>query len=176
MSNEGSADEKKVDANNEGTSTFQEQLSAYDKEIDSVYEHELKEPGTKDEESTSIGWKDMRYVPTDDEKITRIAQLMAKYKEYNQRLATNSMEGSPTSDEAIGTDALYKRELIKQVILKGKVNTWALSRSLQKVKGPSFDQSSYLNACGVVGSYIRDGGASVMRGTGLRNPINAGGK
>ena len=100
-------------------------------------------------------------LPPDDKE--RIAQLRHKLDEYKGRLAAN-----PFQAPELQMDTICKIAIVEQLLEKGEVNSWELSREMFKIYGSGFSGDWFNNAWGVITDYCQTGGTHVSGGTGLK--------
>jgi hypothetical protein len=102
--------------------------------------------------------------------IDRVRQLQEKFLEYERRIAAWAEKHPYQSPEAAITetaDSRYKMAVIQEVLTRGTVNPDALARELQEKDKELFQPDRFVNALGVIRSYIETGGEHVHGGTGL---------
>jgi len=92
----------------------------------------------------------------DQDKRERFEKKLAEYKKR--------LEG--TFDERTVMDIKYKITLVEELLEKGEVNTWELSRKIAK-EDKRIDADAFQNACGVIHDYCLTGGQKTCGGTGF---------
>ncbi len=142
---------------------FGENLRRYDERLDRVYDEWLADEELKDRGARTIS---MAEVPEEEEEL-RSGKLSRKLLAYEDRLReanTNFpfLSNAPT----VIVDSMYKRDVLRLLLERGEVNTWALCNAYADIQGkviPKF----FKRACGVIHEYVRTGGQNVRGGEGL---------
>ena len=99
----------------------------------------------------------------------RVADLQKKLAEYQRRRSDHlsRMDAYKAPEIWFDTDSEHKIAVLSELIKKGRIGTWALSRRLVERFGIHFDVGAYERACTVIEDYCKTGGANVRGGTGL---------
>lgn len=143
---------------------FFDKLGQYDTNLGSFYDQEIEREQALERKSTAINLSNCLKGLKPQEELKRRAQLLVKEQEYMGRVAEEY--GTTRIIRPISSD-MYKRNVMRYLLTRGEVNTWALSNALAKMDGRC-DPSRFTNACGVVEGYVRNGGQDIKGGTGLK--------
>lgn len=143
---------------------FLRTLKDNDLDMDKLYQVEMQ---TIEPNSVSFGFTTFKDGDgSSDFKLRRMAEIMAKYAEYTQRLNEDKRNSSGFLPNM--RSDWYKREVARRILLDNEVNTWALNRAINKKFGQT-DSDRFLRACAVLQNYVESGGKDVINGTGLPN-------
>ena len=91
----------------------------------------------------------------------RRKQLINKLAEYKKRY-------QPYCAPDLQMDVICKIAVLEAILLDNRVNTWDLSRKMQRKYGSAFTLTVFNNACAVIDDYCQTGGKRVTGG-GLPN-------
>jgi len=85
--------------------------------------------------------------------------LTQKLEQYKERMAGNIVP------KAVQLDSAYKIILVQELLKEGKIDTTVIEKKIRDHYGDDlFDEVKFKNACGVIKSYISDGGKKLHGG------------
>lgn len=134
-----------------------------DIELEDKYREELERSEAKAEKPPILS---LTEIP-EEEKLDRVYGLRAKLGEYDARSKKIWDTEKYRAPEVIFTQS-YNRDVLRMLLEKGEINTWAMSRALEK-RNYTFDPRAYNNAVAVIADYVKTGGKNTSKG-GLPTP------
>lgn len=121
---------------------FEKLLSFNDKRMDNAYENALK--SCQKPEARILSLDEI----SPEVQAVRLEQLKRKLDERTDRLRTQYA--------GLNSSERYQRDVLRLLLTKGTVNTWALYKALEEMQGHVYDEG-LKNTCGLVHRYIMEG-------------------
>lgn len=100
------------------------------------------------------------------EDINIVKALQKKLSEYKERLSAE-IKKDPYKAPEFFIDTNYKIAILEKLLINGEVNTYELSKELNKKFG-GLDIETFKNACSIIKDYAETGGENISGGTGLK--------